>query len=102
MIPYRSMDIVKRRGSTVCTAAGYGLDSEIGVRVPVGSKIFASPYRPNQLRPTQPPIQWVLGTLSQGVNRPGRESDHSLLQLYQSVAQILYEALQDCQGGSCR
>jgi hypothetical protein len=27
--------------------------------------------------PTQPPIQWVPGTLSLGVKRPGREADHS-------------------------
>jgi hypothetical protein len=26
---------------------------------------------------TQPPIQWVPGTLSPGVKRPGREVDHS-------------------------
>jgi hypothetical protein len=26
---------------------------------------------------TQPPIQWVTGALSFGVNRPGREADHS-------------------------
>jgi hypothetical protein len=29
------------------------------------------------LRPTQPPIQWVLGALSLGVKLPGREDDHS-------------------------
>jgi hypothetical protein len=27
--------------------------------------------------PTQPPIQWVQGALSLGVNGPGREADHS-------------------------
>jgi len=27
--------------------------------------------------PIQPPIQWVSGTLSLGLKRPGRESDHS-------------------------
>jgi hypothetical protein len=27
--------------------------------------------------PTQPPIQWVPGTLSLGVKWPGREADHS-------------------------
>jgi len=26
---------------------------------------------------TQPPIQWVLGALSLGVKRPGREADQS-------------------------
>jgi hypothetical protein len=29
------------------------------------------------LGPTQPPIQWVVGTLSLGVKRQGREADHS-------------------------
>jgi hypothetical protein len=29
------------------------------------------------LGPTQPPIQWVQGSLSLGVKRPGREADHS-------------------------
>jgi hypothetical protein len=29
------------------------------------------------LGPTHPPIQWVPGALSLGVNRPGREADHS-------------------------
>jgi hypothetical protein len=29
------------------------------------------------LGPTQPPIQWVPGALSQGVKWPGREADHS-------------------------
>jgi hypothetical protein len=29
------------------------------------------------LGPTQPPIKWVLGALSLGVKRPGREADHS-------------------------
>jgi hypothetical protein len=29
------------------------------------------------LGPTQPPIQWVPGTLSLGVKLPGREADHS-------------------------
>jgi hypothetical protein len=27
--------------------------------------------------PTEPPIQWLLGALSPGVKRPGREADHS-------------------------
>jgi hypothetical protein len=29
------------------------------------------------LGPTLPPIQWVPGTLSPEVKRPGREADHS-------------------------
>jgi len=30
------------------------------------------------LRPTQPPNQWAMGTLSLGVKRPGHEADHLL------------------------
>jgi hypothetical protein len=29
------------------------------------------------LGPTQPPVKWVLGAVSLGVKRPGREADHS-------------------------
>jgi hypothetical protein len=47
-------------------------------RVLVGSMILSSPRHPDPLwGPTQPPIQWVLGALSTGVKRPGREADHS-------------------------
>jgi hypothetical protein len=38
--------------------------------------LFSTSSRP-VLGPTQPPIQWVPGALSQGVKRPGREADHS-------------------------
>jgi hypothetical protein len=38
------------RGSVVGTATGYGLDDRgVGVRVPVGSRILTSPYRPDRL-----------------------------------------------------
>jgi hypothetical protein len=63
--------------SEVGTVTGYGLaDRGVGVRVPVGSRIFSSPRRP-VLGPTQPPFLWVPGALSPGVKRPGREADHS-------------------------
>jgi hypothetical protein len=40
----------QRRDSAVVTATGYGLDDrEVGVRVPVGSRIFSSPSRPDRL-----------------------------------------------------
>jgi hypothetical protein len=29
------------------------------------------------VKPTQQPIQWVMGTLSSGLKRPEREADHS-------------------------
>jgi hypothetical protein len=60
-------------------ATGYGLDDRgVGVRVPVGSRIFSKSSRP-ALGSMQPPIQWVLRALSPGVKRPGREADHSPL-----------------------
>jgi hypothetical protein len=38
------------RDSAVCIATGYGLDDrEVGVRVPVGSRIFTCPCRPDRL-----------------------------------------------------
>jgi hypothetical protein len=49
------------RDSVVGIATGYGLDDRgVGVRVPVGWRIFYTSSRP-VLGPTQPPIQWVPG-----------------------------------------
>jgi hypothetical protein len=65
-------------GSVVGIATGYGLDDRgVGVRVPVGVRIFISACRPDRLGSTQPPIQRVSEALSQGVKRPGREAVHS-------------------------
>jgi hypothetical protein len=46
---------------------------------PGGGKnfLFSTSSRP-VLGPTQPPFQWVPGTLWPEVKRPGREADHSL------------------------
>jgi hypothetical protein len=41
-----------------------------------GTFLFATTFRP-ALGRTQPPNQWVLGALSLGVKRPGREADRS-------------------------
>jgi hypothetical protein len=74
----RSLPLLSR-DSAVGTAIGYGLDEGgVGVRVPVGSRIFFIPTlsRP-ALGPTQPPIQWVPGALSPEVKRQGRDADHS-------------------------
>jgi hypothetical protein len=50
----------------------YGLDDRgIGVRVPIGPRIFPTTSRP-ALRSTQSPMQWV-----QEEKLPGREADHS-------------------------
>jgi hypothetical protein len=43
------------------------LDWELGIFLTTASR--------SALGPTQPPIQWVLGALSLGVKRPGREAD---------------------------
>jgi hypothetical protein len=54
-----------------------GIATGYGVRVPVGSRIFFSTSSRPALGFTQSPIQWVLGALSPGIKRPGREADHS-------------------------
>jgi hypothetical protein len=56
------------RDSVVGIATGYGL---VSVRVPVGSRIFFSPRRPDRL--WGPPSLLANGQ----VKRPGREADHS-------------------------
>jgi hypothetical protein len=69
----------KSRDSSVGIALGYGLDSQ-GSRVwcPAGAgKKFFSTVSRTALGPIQPRIQWVPGTFSLGVKRPGREADHS-------------------------
>jgi hypothetical protein len=48
-----------------------GFDSRRGL----GIFLFTIASR-TSLGHTQPPIQWVPGALSLGVNRPGREADH--------------------------
>jgi hypothetical protein len=59
----------------VSIAMGYGLDSRVSI-----------PFRGNFIHPkacrldlstTQPPLQWIPGTLSPGIKGPGREADHS-------------------------
>jgi hypothetical protein len=69
----KHMTVVRSRDSVVGIATGYRLDDRgVGVRVPVGSRIFSSPRRPDRLwGPTQPPIQWVPWALSPGVSGRG-------------------------------
>jgi hypothetical protein len=44
--------ILGSRDSAVCIATGYGLDDRgVGVRVPVGLRIFSTPRRPDRLCP---------------------------------------------------
>jgi hypothetical protein len=68
------MLLTSRDGSI---ALGFGLDDRVfESRQGLGIFLFTTASRPT-LGPTQPPIQWVPGTLSLGVKRPGREADHS-------------------------
>jgi hypothetical protein len=60
---------------------GYDLeDGGIGVRVPVGTRIFSSPVVQTYsvLGLTQLRIQWVPAALYPGAQQPEREADHSL------------------------
>jgi hypothetical protein len=46
----RIMEQKGSRDSVVGIATGYGLDDRaVGVRVPIGSRIFSSPNRPDRL-----------------------------------------------------
>jgi hypothetical protein len=65
------------RDSIVGIGTGHGLDDRgIGVRVPVGSRIFSTSSRP-ALGSGQPPIQWVPGALCPGLKGQGHEADHT-------------------------
>jgi hypothetical protein len=61
-----------QRWATGWTSGVLGFDSWWGL----GIFLFTTASR-TALGPTQPPIQWVLGALSLGVKRPGREADNS-------------------------
>jgi hypothetical protein len=62
---------VSSRDNSVGIATGCGLDGRVSI--PDGGKIFlfSTASRP-ALRPTQPPMQWVLRALPPGVKRQGR------------------------------
>jgi hypothetical protein len=68
----------KSRGSAVGITTGYGLnDRGVGVRVPVGSRIFTS-YRPDRLNgPPSLLSNWYWGLFPLGLKRQGREAYNS-------------------------
>jgi hypothetical protein len=72
----KNITYVWSRDSVVGIATGYVLDCGVGVRVPLGWRLLSKSSR-RALQSTQPPIQWVPGSLSAVVKRPGREADHS-------------------------
>jgi hypothetical protein len=63
--------VCRSRGSSVSIVSDYALD-DWGSIPGGGQRIFppSSVSRP-ALRPTQPPVQWVLGVLPRGKARPG-------------------------------
>jgi hypothetical protein len=64
--------------SAVGIATGYGMDDrEVGVRVPVGSRILTSPCRPDRLWGPPNLLYNGYGGSFPGVKRPRREADHS-------------------------
>jgi hypothetical protein len=76
---YRELPGVKIAHS-VGIATGYRMDDRgVGVRVPLGPRIFSSPRCPDRLwGPPNLLSNGYRGALSPGVKRPGCEADHSL------------------------
>jgi hypothetical protein len=59
--------------SSVDIAMDYGLDGRGSIPDKGNVLLFSTESRP-ALGPTQPPIQWIPGTLSAEIKRPGREA----------------------------
>jgi hypothetical protein len=69
----------ERRDSVVGIATTYGLDDrEVGIRIPVGSRIFSSPRRPGRLwSPSSLLSNEYRGLFPRVLKWPGREAAHS-------------------------
>jgi hypothetical protein len=79
-INYQSSFSIERDKSVLmCGTMGYGLDDRGSrVRFPAGAGNFFLHRRVRNGSGAHPAsYQWVSGTLSLGVKRPGREADHS-------------------------
>jgi hypothetical protein len=78
---YYLLEYYWSRDSAVGIATGYGLDDwGVGTRIPVGSRIFSSPRRPDRLWGPPNLISNGYrggGAISSGLKRTGREADHS-------------------------
>jgi hypothetical protein len=73
----RSKPVVRSRDSSVSISLDYWLhDRWFESRQGLEIFFYTTASRP-ALRPTQPPVKLVPGTLSLGITRPGREADNS-------------------------
>jgi hypothetical protein len=64
------------RGSSVGIATGYGLKGRVRFLAGLTDFLYSTAFRP-ALRPTQLPVQMVLGALSPGAQRRVREANYS-------------------------
>jgi hypothetical protein len=70
--------VLESRDSSVGIALGYGLDDQgFRVRFPAGAGNFFHHRVQNGSGAHPATYQWVPGTLSLGIKRPGLETDHS-------------------------
>jgi hypothetical protein len=80
LLPGGSVDKKRTsRDGSVGIATGYEAGRQKDWRSSPGTVknfLFCTSSSP-VLRPTQPPIKWVSGSVSPGVKRQGREDDHS-------------------------
>jgi hypothetical protein len=67
--------IINNRVTSVGVAEGYRLDCQGYISSRGGIFLFSTVSIP-PLGPTQPPIQWVPGTVFLGIKRLGREANH--------------------------
>jgi hypothetical protein len=76
---HKHVYIFMSRNSSVDIATGYGLhDWGVGVRVPIGWRIFSFPRRPDRLwGPRSFLSNGYQELFPPGVKRPGREAEHS-------------------------
>jgi hypothetical protein len=73
---YNVVFILRNRDSSVSIATGYELDGRGSIPGRAKFFLFSTASRP-ALVPTQSAVQWVTEAISLGVNRPGRDADHS-------------------------
>jgi hypothetical protein len=77
---FSNCEIYSRQHSTITKfsshIAGWTTEGSDFESCKVKNFLFSTSSRPAQ-GPIQPPIQWVLGVLSQGIKLPGREADNS-------------------------